>query len=41
MISTIVDGKVLDHRYKKIGDFIYNFYVGDIFIGQVFNMGKY
>jgi hypothetical protein len=41
MYSIAVDGKVLDYHYKKGGqDFIYNFYIGDIFIGQIFKLGK-
>ena len=39
--SACVDGKVLDFKYKKGGQaFIYNFYIGDMFLGQIFNMGK-
>jgi len=42
MYSTVVDGKVLDWKYKRSGhDFpVYNFYIGDIFIGQIFNLGR-
>lgn len=39
MISSVVDGKVLDWRWKFSVN-RYLFYVGDIFIGQVFNMGR-
>jgi hypothetical protein len=38
-MSAIIDGKVLDFHYKKGGqDFITNFYIGDIYIGQIFKM---
>jgi len=40
LISCIVDGKVLDWKFKKgMMAFVYNFYIGDIYVGQVFNMG--
>lgn len=39
MYSSIVDGKVLDWRWKK-RDVDTLFYVGDIFIGQLFNNGR-
>lgn len=39
MISSIVNGKVLDWRWKK-REVDTLFYVGDIFIGQLFNLGK-
>jgi len=39
MISSVVDGKVLDWRWKK-RKIDYVFCVGDIFIGQLFNLGK-
>ena len=38
MISSVVDGKVLDWHWKKRSN-DYLFYIGDIFIGQVWNMG--
>lgn len=38
MYSIRVDDKFLDFKYKKINDFMYNFYIGDIFIGQVSKM---
>lgn len=42
--STCVDGKVLDFVYKRNKNehlkFQYKFYLGDIFMGQVSNMGK-
>ena len=40
--SVIINGEVLDYRFKKLQTgFHYAFYVGDIYVGQVFNMGKY
>lgn len=41
MYSITIDSKVLDYNYKKLDDFTYAFYVGDIYIGQVFRMKKY
>lgn len=43
MYSCIYQGKVLDFHYKqcKIQKFIYNFYIGNIFLGQVFKYGKH
>ena len=38
MLSLVVEGKVLDWRFKKLNDFTYAFYVGDIYVGQVFKM---
>lgn len=42
MYLIIVDGKVLDYKFKKhkAADFIYSFYIGDIFVGQLFRMRK-
>ena len=42
MLSHIEDGKVLDYYYKtnKANKCMYTFYVGDIFLGQIFNMGN-
>ena len=37
MLSIIVDGKVLDFTYKKGAAGFWNFYIGDIFVGQVIN----
>lgn len=39
MLSEIVDGKVLDWRFKrrKVDTL---FYIGDIFVGQIFKIGK-
>ncbi len=40
-LSTIYNGEVLDWHFKKGGqDFIYNFYIGDILIGQIFHIKK-
>ena len=41
MYSAIVDGKVLDFKYRRINDFTYGFYIGCIYVGQVFNMKRY
>jgi len=42
MHSVNIKGKVLDFYYKKRElEGNYSFYIGDIFIGQVFNMGRY
>ena len=41
MYSVIVDGNVLDFKYKRGFEFSYAFYIGDILIGQVFNMGRH
>ena len=38
MYSIILDGKVLDFKYKKVSSYIWAFYVGDIRVGQVFKM---
>ena len=43
MYSEIVDGKVLDYRFKKLesnGYRHYAFYIGDIYIGQLFGDEK-
>lgn len=39
MISSIVEDKVLDWKWKRY-NYRYTFFIGDIFIGQVFNMDK-
>lgn len=39
-ISLVKDGKVLDWRFKRQNEFTTAFYVGDIFVGQVFKMKK-
>lgn len=41
MQSVNVNGKVLDFHYKKKNDFIYSFYIGEIFVGQLFNLGMH
>lgn len=40
MYSLILDGKVLDFRYKKHSGCGTAFYVGDILAGLVYNNGK-
>jgi hypothetical protein len=40
MKSTIVDGAVLDWRFKKRNAFTFAFYIGDIFVGQIFKMRR-
>jgi exosome complex RNA-binding protein Csl4 len=39
MLSCIFEGRVLDFKYKKLSEFAYTFRIGDIYVGQVFNMG--
>lgn len=34
------EGKVLDFRWKKILPHVYAFYVGTLYVGQVFNLGR-
>ena len=41
MNSLIVNGKVLDYKFKKTVDGIYAFYIGDILIGQVFRIANH
>lgn len=36
--SVVHEGKVLDYKFKKMNEFTYSFWVGDIYLGQVFNM---
>ncbi len=36
MKSVIVDGVVLDFKYKKVDEFTYIFYVGHILVGRLF-----
>ena len=40
MDSRVVNGQVLDYRYKKVGNdkFVSNFYLDNHFIGQLFHM---
>ena len=40
MLSIIVDGKVLDFTYKKGHAGFWNFYIGDIYVGQVVNLDR-
>jgi hypothetical protein len=41
MMSVIKDGKVLDFRFKKTTQkFRTLFYVGDIFVGQIFKIRR-
>jgi len=37
-ISLVKDGKVLDWRFKRMNEYTIAFYVGDIYVGQVFKM---
>lgn len=39
MYSKIIDGKVLDFKYKK-NHYGYDFSIGDIYIGQVSNISN-
>lgn len=38
MLSTVFEGKVLDWHYYKYTDNGFKFYIGDIFIGILFNI---
>ena len=40
--SEIVDGKVFDYHFKYLGGSggTFNFYIGDLFVGQVFKRKK-
>ena len=40
MLSVIHKGRVLDFKYKKLSDYTYSFYIGEILIGQIFKMRK-
>jgi hypothetical protein len=40
MYSAIVDGKVLDFHFKLLIKDQYAFYLGDIFVGQIFHINK-
>ena len=40
MYSTIVDGEVIDWRYKKLQKGHYAFYLGDTLVGQVITSGR-
>lgn len=39
--SIVHNGKVLDYCFKKISNNIYNFYIGNIFVGQIFKHSKH
>ena len=39
MDSVVVDGKVLDFHYKK-NEVCYDFYIGEMLIGQIFYTGR-
>lgn len=38
MYSCIVEGQVLDFKYKKLTEHVQAFYIGHIYVGQVFKM---
>jgi len=40
MYSVLVDDKVLDFKYKSLGEAVSAFYVGDIYVGQIFKMRR-
>lgn len=40
MYSVVHNGKVLDFKYKRQNDFTVAFYIGDIFIGQIFKLER-
>ena len=40
MYSVVVGKEVLDFKYKKLNEFTYAFYIGDILIGQIFKLNK-
>lgn len=40
MMSCIHNGKVLDYHYKKLGNGGIAFYIGDIYVGQLYKIGK-
>ena len=40
MYSTIVDGEVIDWKYKKLQKGHYAFYLGDTLVGQVVNSSR-
>lgn len=42
MYSETVDGKVLDYRFRQVKElpYIYDFFIGDIYIGKMFKMKK-
>jgi len=40
MYSEVEDGKVLDFHYKKISEYEYAFYIGDIYLGLICKMSR-
>ena len=40
LYSENYQGKVLDYRFKRMNEFTYAFYIGDIYLGQVYNMDR-
>jgi len=42
MYSCIVEGKVLDYKFKRstVSNYLYYFFIGDIYIGQIYKMKK-
>lgn len=40
MHSVCINDKVLDFKYSKLNGWCWNFYIGDIFLGQIFNVNK-
>lgn len=40
MYSVIVDGQVIDYRYKKLVNNHYAFYIGEVLVGQVTKSGR-
>jgi len=40
MMSHIHEGKVLDYHYKKLTSCATAFYIGDIYVGQIFKLRK-
>jgi len=40
-LGIVLDGKVLDFKYKKVSTICYNFYIGhNILVGQLFKKSK-
>lgn len=39
--SITVDGKVKDYHFIRQNDFTVNFYIGDIYVGQIFKLNGY
>lgn len=40
MYSCIVEGQVMDFNYKKLTEIAQAFYIGHIYVGQVFKMRR-